>query len=87
MRKHVLCDQHLIDRSLILTAARVKSQYFARRHLKGFNGFVNDDQNRKLCGLPPSRQQRTMLKALGGLGSESSLHSVSTRQLPLLSVL
>ena len=52
MRKHVLCGQHLIDRSLIRTAARVKSQHFARCHLKGFNGFVNDDPYRKLFGLP-----------------------------------
>ena len=83
----LLYGQYLIDRSLICPAPRVKSQYFARCHLKGFNGFVNDDQDRKLFGLPPPRQQRTMLKALGGLGSESSLHSVSTRQLPFLRVL
>ena len=52
----LLYGQYLIDRSLICPAPRVKSQYLARCHLKSFNGFVNDDQDRKLFGLPFSMQ-------------------------------
>ena len=32
---------------------------------------MNDDQDRELFGLPPSRQQRTPLKALEALGDEN----------------
>ena len=34
---------------------------------------MNDDQDRELFGLPPSRQQRTPLKALEALGMKTSL--------------
>ena len=45
---------------------------------------MNDDQDRELFGLPPSRQQRTPLKALEALGDENFTHTMSGRQLPFL---